>query len=78
MPGYLNYRLHAENNSLFNTPPSFAVYLVDLVAQWLLHDIGGLAAMYELNKKKAELLYQVIDDSPGLLSGPRSSGQPQR
>ena len=69
LPGYLNYRLHADNNSLYNTPPTFAVYLVDLVAQWLLHDIGGLGAMYELNKKKAELLYQVIDDSPDYYTG---------
>ncbi len=69
LPGYLNYRLQAENNSLFNTPPTFAVYLVDLVTQWLLHDIGGLAAMHELNKKKAELLYRVIDDSPDYYLG---------
>ena len=74
LPGYLNYRLHAKDNSLFNTPPTFGIYLVDLVAQWLLHDIGGLAAMYELNKKKAELLYQVIDDSPDFYLG---HAQPQ-
>ena len=69
LPGYLNYRLHAENNSTYNTPPTFAVYMVDLVAQWLLHDIGGLTAMYELNKKKAELLYQGSDDKPDYYAG---------
>jgi phosphoserine aminotransferase len=74
LPGYLNFQLHAKDNSLYNTPPTFAIYLVDLVTQWLLHDIGGLAAMHELNKKKAELLYHVIDDSSGYYLG---HAQPQ-
>ena len=69
LPGYLNYRLHAKDNSLYNTPPTFGIYMVDLVAQWLLHDIGGLAAMYELNQRKADLLYQVIDEHPDFYLG---------
>ncbi len=69
LPGYLNFRTHVEKDSTYNTPPTFAIYLVDLVAQWLLHDIGGLSAMYELNRKKADLLYQVMDRSNGFYRG---------
>ena len=50
LPGYLNYRLHSENDSMYNTPPTFSIYLVNLVAQWLLEEIGGLAIMHELNQ----------------------------
>jgi phosphoserine aminotransferase len=74
LPGYLNYRLHAKENSLFNTPPTFAIYLFDLVAQWLLHDVGGLAAMHELNKRKAAALYEVIDESQGFYRGHADAG----
>jgi len=69
LPGYLNYRLHAEENSLYNTPPTFAIYLVGLVCGWLLDQIGGLAKMEEMNRKKARLLYEVIDDSDGFYCG---------
>ena len=69
LPGYLNYRLHFENNSMYNTPPTFAIYLVNLVAQWLLNEVGGLAAMHELNQKKAALLYAAIDQSNGFYQG---------
>ena len=63
LPGYLNYAQHAKNNSMFNTPPTFAVYMVGLVAKWLLDDIGGLEAMAQINRSKAQLLYDVIDES---------------
>lgn len=69
LPGYLNYKLHYENDSMYNTPPTFAIYLVDLVTQWLLNDVGGLAAMYDLNQKKAALLYDEIDRSQGFYQG---------
>ncbi len=62
LPGYLNYATHVKNNSMWNTPPTFAVYLVGLVAKWLQNDIGGLAKMAELNRKKAQLLYEVVDE----------------
>ena len=64
LPGMLNYRLHAENDSGYNTPPVFAVYVLGLVAQWLLNDIGGLDAIAERNAAKAKMLYDVIDASP--------------
>lgn len=65
LPSMLNYKVLAENNSLLNTPPVFAIYCVKLVTDWLLRDIGGLGNMYALNQKKANLLYDVIDQSPG-------------
>jgi phosphoserine aminotransferase len=69
LPGYLNFATHAAENSLWNTPPSFAVYIVGLVARWLQEDIGGLAKMAELNKQKAALLYEAIDSSNGFYRG---------
>ncbi len=69
LPGYLSYRVHAENDSLFNTPCTFGIYLVNLVAQWLLDDIGGLKKMHQLNQKKAKLIYDVIDESGGFYVG---------
>ncbi|MFO0817230.1 MAG: 3-phosphoserine/phosphohydroxythreonine transaminase [Pirellulales bacterium] len=69
LPGYLNYRSHADENSLWNTPPTFAIYIVNLVTQWLLKDVGGLAAMYDRNREKAGLLYEVLDESPDFYRG---------
>jgi phosphoserine aminotransferase len=62
LPGYLNLRLQAENDSLWNTPPTFAIYVVNLVTQWLLNDCGGLVEMQNLNRRKAKLLYEVLDE----------------
>lgn len=64
----LNYKTHAENDSLYNTPNTFGIYIIDLVAKHLL-SIGGLDVMYELNKKKAGLLYKCIDESNGFFKG---------
>ncbi|NLX56858.1 MAG: 3-phosphoserine/phosphohydroxythreonine transaminase [Planctomycetaceae bacterium] len=69
LPGYLNFSIHAAENSLWNTPPSFAVYIVGLVAKWLQEEIGGLAKMQDLNHQKAALLYQAIDGSQGFYRG---------
>jgi phosphoserine aminotransferase len=69
LPGYLNYKLHAENDSLWNTPPTFAIYVVSLVTKWLLTDIGGLAEMHAQNQSKAKMLYDVIDQSNGFYTG---------
>ena len=65
LPGYLNYQNHADADSMWNTPPTFAVYIFELVAKWLQEEIGGLGAMYERNKQKAKLLYDVIDGAGG-------------
>jgi len=74
LPSYLNYRQHVENDSLLNTPPTFAIYVNDLICQWLENDVGGLAAMKALNEKKAALLYDVIDRFPGFYQGHAQPG----
>ena len=65
LPSLLNYPVLAENKSLLNTPPTFAIYMVKLVTDWLLNDIGGLEKMAEINRRKAGMLYEVIDRSGG-------------
>ncbi len=57
----LDYRTHSKNDSVFNTPPVFAVYMFQLVLQWLQNDIGGLAKMEAINAEKSKLLYDVLD-----------------
>ncbi|HID76251.1 MAG TPA: 3-phosphoserine/phosphohydroxythreonine transaminase [Planctomycetaceae bacterium] len=69
LPSMLNYRVLAENNSLLNTPPVFAVYIVKLVTDWLLNEIGGLEKMDEINRRKARLLYEAIDRCGGFYEG---------
>jgi phosphoserine aminotransferase len=60
LPTMLNYAVHAENGSMYNTPPAFAVYTLGLVMKWLLAN-GGLAAMEKANVRKAAKLYAEID-----------------
>jgi phosphoserine aminotransferase len=69
LPGYLNYKTHADTDSMWNTPPTFGVYLVGLVAKWLQEEIGGLEAMHQINRDKAKTLYDVIDASDGFYRG---------
>jgi phosphoserine aminotransferase len=61
LPTMLRYGTFAEKNSLYNTPPCFAIYALQLVLKWLEESIGGLAKMEALNRDKAERLYTVID-----------------
>ena len=68
LPGYLIYREHAQNNSMYNTPPTFAIYVLDLICQWL-QEQGGLSAMDRQNRQKAARLYEVIDGSQGFYQG---------
>jgi len=56
----LDYRIHVENKSLYNTPNTWGIYIMDLVCKWLT-DQGGLAGMEELNEQKAKILYDAID-----------------
>jgi phosphoserine aminotransferase len=60
-PAIMNYKLTADNDSMYNTPPTYAWYLSGLVFQWL-KSVGGVAAIAKINKKKSELLYQYIDE----------------
>jgi len=61
LPTMLRYSTYAAKNSLYNTPPCFAVYTVDLVLKWLEETIGGLDKMAALNRQKASLLYDFLD-----------------
>lgn len=65
---YLNYNTHVAKDSLYNTPPSFSIYIMGLVYKWLL-DLGGLDKMHEMNLEKANILYDYIDDSDGFYKG---------
>ncbi len=65
LPGYLNYQNHASNESRYNTPPTFAIYMLDLVCQWLEEEMGGLAGIARVNEEKARLLYDLLDNSEG-------------
>jgi phosphoserine aminotransferase len=69
LPRMLDYRTYAEHGSLYNTPPVFAIYVVQLVTRWLRDEIGGLDAMAEVNAAKAQLLYDVIDEHPDVYHG---------
>ncbi len=61
-PAMLNYQIHADNASLYNTPPCYTIYICKLVLDWI-KSIGGLEAMAERNKKKAAMLYDFLDNS---------------
>ena len=65
LPSMLNYPVLAENKSLLNTPPTFAIYMVKLVTDWVLNTIGGMDKMCEINRRKANMLYDAIDGSGG-------------
>ena len=62
VPSMFRYATHAENGSMYNTPPTFGWYLAGLVFEWL-KELGGLEAMAEINQRKAKLLYDTIDNS---------------
>jgi phosphoserine aminotransferase len=68
IPAIFRYATFAKNQSLYNTPPVFAVYLLDLVLGWIA-DLGGLEAMGARNAAKAEQLYHAIDRSGGFYRG---------
>ncbi len=61
-PSMLDYALMAENDSLYNTPPCYNIYICKLVLEWI-KNLGGLEAMAKRNYKKAEILYNFLDNS---------------
>ena len=69
LPGMMSYKTISENGSMYNTPPTFAIYILKLITEWLANDIGGVPAMEKLNQEKAALLYQKIDTSGGFYLG---------
>ncbi|GIP38726.1 phosphoserine aminotransferase [Paenibacillus sp. J31TS4] len=68
IPTMFRYSTYTENNSLYNTPPVYSVYMMNLVLQWV-RDHGGLAEMEKLNRVKTDLIYQTIDTSGGFYQG---------
>ncbi len=69
LPGYLSYKTHADANSMWNTPPTFAIYILKLITEWLKNDIGGLTKMHEQNQRKAAMLYDVVDANADFYQG---------
>jgi phosphoserine aminotransferase len=69
LPSLLHYKKIAEQKSMLNTPPCFAIYMVKLVTEWLMNDMGGLEKVHAFNKEKAALLYNAIDNSNGYYRG---------
>lgn len=68
IPTMLQYAIHAKNNSLYNTPPTFAIYLLGEVLGWVKNQ-GGIEAIARRNEEKAKLIYDVIDQSEGFYYG---------
>ena len=69
LPAMMDYKTHADNDSMYNTPPTYAIYMAGLVFQNLKNN-GGIAAMQQANIAKAKLLYDVIDSSNGFYHCP--------
>jgi phosphoserine aminotransferase len=69
LPTVLQYRTHIKEKSLYHTPPTFAVYIVGLVLDWIESE-GGAAAIEKKNEAKAKVLYDAIDTSNGFYTGP--------
>lgn len=67
-PTMQKWKTHAEKNSLFNTPPCFAIYMCKLCLEYI-KNIGGIKEIEKINQKKAEILYNVIDKSNGFYKG---------
>lgn len=61
-PTMLKYDTHSENDSMYNTPPTYGIYICGLVYEWI-KDMGGVKVMHEKNVKKAEILYDFLDNS---------------
>ncbi len=62
VPTMLDYKTHSDNESLYNTPPCYAIYVAGLVFEWIL-ELGGLKAMEKINLEKSGLLYDYLDNS---------------
>ena len=69
LPSMLKYKKYADAGSMLNTPPCFSIYVLKLITEWLMNEIGGLDKMFERNQEKAGLLYSAIDNSGGYYKG---------
>ena len=61
-PTMLQYKTHAENDSMYNTPPTYTIYMCKLVFEWI-KNLGGVAAIQKMNEEKAGILYDYLDSS---------------
>ena len=61
-PTMFNYQIHADNNSLYNTPPCYCIYICKLVLEWI-KSMGGIEKIQAINEKKAKILYDFLDSS---------------
>jgi phosphoserine aminotransferase len=61
LPSMLKYTTFSSSNSLYNTPPCFSIYVIQLVLKWLEETVGGLGKIEEINRDKARLLYEIFD-----------------
>ncbi len=61
-PTMFDYAIHAKNGSMYNTPPTYAIYILKLVLEWV-KEKGGVAALQKINEKKAKMLYDYLDSS---------------
>ncbi|HHU61648.1 MAG TPA: 3-phosphoserine/phosphohydroxythreonine transaminase [Natronincola sp.] len=68
LPTMLKYTTHVKSNSLYNTPPTFGIYLLSLVLEWV-DRLGGVEAVNKINESKAKLIYDAIDESDGYYVG---------
>jgi len=68
LPSMLQYRTYADNNSLYNTPPTFGIYIINLIMKWI-KEKGDIEEINKLNIEKANLLYDAIDNSDGFYVG---------
>ncbi|MEA2030552.1 MAG: 3-phosphoserine/phosphohydroxythreonine transaminase [candidate division Zixibacteria bacterium] len=68
LPSLLNYKTQVDKKSLYNTPPSFSVYVVKLVLEWIKKH-GGLHGMEKINEKKKDVIYGVMDEDPDYFKG---------
>ncbi len=62
-PTMMQYKTHVDNDSMFNTPPCYAIYVCKMVLEWIKNEIGGLEKMKEINVAKAKMLYDFLDAS---------------
>ncbi|NLN82496.1 MAG: 3-phosphoserine/phosphohydroxythreonine transaminase [Clostridiales bacterium] len=62
-PTMLNYQIHSDNGSMYNTPPCYTIYMCKLVLEWIKNEVGGLENMKAINEKKAAILYDFLDSS---------------
>jgi phosphoserine aminotransferase len=74
LPTMLDYRTYVDHDSMYNTPPVFAIYVLLLVTRWLRDDVGGLDAQLRINRAKAAALYDAIDQSGGFYRGHADPG----